>query len=408
MSDIGGFDPRQLPPHKQEEFFVATHNELEIVKHIIGDFSEAKSAFIRMGIALYYARQKYGPRSEGWGLIRERLPFSKSTITKLVAIGADERIRQNDVFPHLPDSWGTIYLITRLTDAEIYAGINGGDINPEASRQEVSRYVRDCKSAGGPPGHYGKPSQFPPGNDPFSGLDKFFYDDLEDRTYPNAEYDTRRPDEDDATWSARVLWWNQEIKKRTRPLFNVRIDFNRIDYENARKAISISKQLRELPHVYTAEVNEFAIRRLEDRALDEFVKRMDLVGEIVSNFDGDPIQIIEASLKGDDRKLLPYLDATHPLLTIIREEFDTRVLGKEPRTPMPLSLRARMSVNDPFWGDEYGSNWQVMLRWIQAFESDDREDWEKLETDLDAGLTTEDVFDSPLDAGLGVSDNNDE
>ena len=398
MSDISGFDIGALPVHKQEEFFVSTHNETEIVTHIQEHFANAKSAFVRMGMALYYTRQKYGPRSENWALVRERLSFSKSTITKLIAIGADERIRRSDVFPFLPDSWGTIYLVTRLTDTEIYQGINGGDIHPEASRKEVARFLADVKQSGD---LSSQPPRIP-------GLDRLFYENDGDQESFSSDAYERRPDEDQDTWAKRVLWFNKEIKSRTRPLFNVRIDFNLIDYENARKAIELSKALRKLPHVYTAEVNEFAIRRLEERALDEFVKRMDVISNIIENVgpDSDPISLIAAGLSGDDEKLLGHLDSTHPLLAVIREEFDTRVVGKDPRTPIPIPLRDRLAKTNPFGDDEYGANWMLMLKWIQAMESDDREDWEKVDSALDDGLTVEDIFDGPLDAGLDVSDEN--
>jgi hypothetical protein len=74
-----------------------------------------------------------------WGkmfLGDERLPFSRVTAFKLMAVGKHgERFVAH--VQHLPHSWGTLYELTKLTDRQWKKAVETGDITPELERDEA-------------------------------------------------------------------------------------------------------------------------------------------------------------------------------------------------------------------------------------------------------------------------------
>jgi len=58
-------------------------------------------------------------------MIRDELGYSKSTVSKLIAIAGDEKLREVS-HAKLPASWDTLYALKLLTPAQFEKGIETG------------------------------------------------------------------------------------------------------------------------------------------------------------------------------------------------------------------------------------------------------------------------------------------
>lgn len=73
-----------------------------------------------------------------WGkMIKDELPFDRTTAHRLITIASDEKLRDVAHAQHLPVSWMTLYELTKLTPDQLVAGIKSGAINPRMERKEV-------------------------------------------------------------------------------------------------------------------------------------------------------------------------------------------------------------------------------------------------------------------------------
>ena len=67
----------------------------------------------------------------------DRLPFGWNTANKLMAIARDRRLTNSEHVQNLPNSWGTLYELTKL-DSETFAkALEDGTIHAEMERREA-------------------------------------------------------------------------------------------------------------------------------------------------------------------------------------------------------------------------------------------------------------------------------
>jgi hypothetical protein len=71
------------------------------------------------------------------------VPFSVSSADKLMSVASCEAFTDSELVPNLPQSWGTLYELTKLDDEQIVAGIKAGEITPEMTRAEASALRSD-------------------------------------------------------------------------------------------------------------------------------------------------------------------------------------------------------------------------------------------------------------------------
>jgi hypothetical protein len=76
-------------------------------------------------------------RGEWMAMIKRDLPFSQSTVNKLIKIAACDHLRNSEHVPSLPAHWGTLYQLTLLTAEQFERGIASGAINPKIQRKDV-------------------------------------------------------------------------------------------------------------------------------------------------------------------------------------------------------------------------------------------------------------------------------
>lgn len=85
--------------------------------------------------------------------VSEPLPFGIHTADRLMAIATKPAIADCAHAHTLPQSWGTLYELTKLDDEQIVAGIKAGEITAEMTRAEASALRADPAEQPGQPPH---------------------------------------------------------------------------------------------------------------------------------------------------------------------------------------------------------------------------------------------------------------
>jgi hypothetical protein len=75
--------------------------------------------------------------------VSEPVPFGVSSADKLMEIARNEVISNSEFVPNLPQSWGTLYELTKLDDETLIAGIKAGEITPETTRAQAAALHAD-------------------------------------------------------------------------------------------------------------------------------------------------------------------------------------------------------------------------------------------------------------------------
>lgn len=71
------------------------------------------------------------------------VPFCISSADKLMAVASCVAFSNSELVPNLPQSWGTLYELTKLDDEQIVAGIKSGEITPDMTRAEAAALRAD-------------------------------------------------------------------------------------------------------------------------------------------------------------------------------------------------------------------------------------------------------------------------
>jgi len=102
-------------------------------------WNDAVESIFDVGAMLYEAQQALLPYE--WNeMIENELPFSRRTANRLIKIGTDPRLKQEEVFKCLPNSWGTIYEISAMDDENLHEAIEANVINTQATRASVTKF----------------------------------------------------------------------------------------------------------------------------------------------------------------------------------------------------------------------------------------------------------------------------
>jgi hypothetical protein len=71
------------------------------------------------------------------------VPFGDRSARMLMELAAHPVISNRKFISDLPQSWGTLYELTKLDDETLIAGIKAGEITPETTRAQVAAMVAD-------------------------------------------------------------------------------------------------------------------------------------------------------------------------------------------------------------------------------------------------------------------------
>jgi N6-adenosine-specific RNA methylase IME4 len=118
----------------------------EFAERIAASWRSSVEAIIEVGRLLAAAKAQL-EHGEFESMITQRLPFGRRTAQRLMAVGRDERITNATHVSHLPPSWGTLYELTKLDDAQFEAKISDGTIRPEMQRQDIVGAVKTTNRA---------------------------------------------------------------------------------------------------------------------------------------------------------------------------------------------------------------------------------------------------------------------
>jgi hypothetical protein len=75
--------------------------------------------------------------------VGEPLPFGADAAQQLMKVASNAVISNTEFVRHLPQSWGTLYELTKLDDEQIVAGIKAGEITPETTRAQAAALHAD-------------------------------------------------------------------------------------------------------------------------------------------------------------------------------------------------------------------------------------------------------------------------
>lgn len=75
--------------------------------------------------------------------VSEPVPFGERTAERLMSVAMHPVISNPTHASDLPQSWGTLYELTKLDDEQIVAGIKAGEITPDMTRAEASALRSD-------------------------------------------------------------------------------------------------------------------------------------------------------------------------------------------------------------------------------------------------------------------------
>ena len=80
--------------------------------------------------------------------VSEPVPFTESTGRMLMAVARNEVISNREFVHDLPQSWGTLYELTKLDDEQIVAGIKAGDKRKSKASENYQKSIIVCDDAG--------------------------------------------------------------------------------------------------------------------------------------------------------------------------------------------------------------------------------------------------------------------
>lgn len=70
-------------------------------------------------------------------MVKRELPFKQRTANMLMGIAKDERLTNSQYVANLPPHWGTLYDLTKLSDAAFDRQMKDGTIRPDMQRKHV-------------------------------------------------------------------------------------------------------------------------------------------------------------------------------------------------------------------------------------------------------------------------------
>lgn len=107
-------------------------------ERIAAAWNKTREGVIEVGRLLIAAKAEID-HGEWEAMIAADLPFSPQTARKLMAIAGDARIANRAHMRLLPNSWGTLYELTKLDDGAFDHAVTKGLIRPDMERKDAER-----------------------------------------------------------------------------------------------------------------------------------------------------------------------------------------------------------------------------------------------------------------------------
>jgi hypothetical protein len=75
--------------------------------------------------------------------VADPVPFGEDTAERLMKVASHKVLSNSDQSRNLPQSWQTLYELTKLDDDTLLAGIKAGEITPETTRAQAAAMHAD-------------------------------------------------------------------------------------------------------------------------------------------------------------------------------------------------------------------------------------------------------------------------
>jgi hypothetical protein len=129
---------------------MATQHQAEYwARKINAEWRKSVEGVIRVGVTLIEAKKKckHGEFLRMFrgneSVVCDPVPFGDKTAERLMLVASHEVLSNGAHAHHLPQSWGTLYELTKLDNEQIIAGIKAGEITPDMTRSEASALRAD-------------------------------------------------------------------------------------------------------------------------------------------------------------------------------------------------------------------------------------------------------------------------
>lgn len=113
-----------------------TRSISEWAERIRGVWQDSVSSIFELGNLLETARQELGA-AQFQKMIRDELKYSQPTVSRLMIVADDQRLRDYAHGHKLPNCWRTLYELTKLTDEQFQIGIDTGVIHAGMERKDI-------------------------------------------------------------------------------------------------------------------------------------------------------------------------------------------------------------------------------------------------------------------------------
>jgi len=105
-------------------------------------WESARDSIFQIGRLLVKAKASL-PHGTFETMVRSELPFGERSARRFMAISNDPRLSNRTHGSDLPNSWRTLYELTKLTDDQFKTALQDGTINPDMDRKDVVNRIRD-------------------------------------------------------------------------------------------------------------------------------------------------------------------------------------------------------------------------------------------------------------------------
>lgn len=75
--------------------------------------------------------------------VSDPVPFGEDAAEQLMKVARSKVLSNSEFVRNLPQSWGTLYELTKLDDETLLAGIKAGEITPETTRAQAAALHAD-------------------------------------------------------------------------------------------------------------------------------------------------------------------------------------------------------------------------------------------------------------------------
>ena len=115
----------------------------ELSSRIVACWHKTTAAILELARACADADQQLaGPAKQA---LIAKLPFDRATFSKLVKIGSDPRLAT--IALRLPQSFSTLYELSKFGDVQLAAAIKSGAVHPAVTRSEILELAAEGSSS---------------------------------------------------------------------------------------------------------------------------------------------------------------------------------------------------------------------------------------------------------------------